>query len=400
MRILRRNVRDMAYNKRHLGLTSKEALYKSKLEEAIGALFILIEDDNDPCLEAATALLSFEYDQMIRSSWLLIKSIKPGVRIETFGDAFCWNQLRFRKSDLRRLYNCFHIPGRMQLGNGSWVNGEEAMLSTIYRFSHSDSLQSIVNIFGRDYSLWSRVFLWMIKYLYDNFRHLLHNNLDYFEHKFQDYNNAISRRIMKNGEEMNGRIKYTIGFVDAKKCVICKPKGLIQELFYNRHKQVHCFKIQTFVGPDGLYMDVSKPYPGARHDAIILADSNLNEKLANTQYGNRTQYTFYADKGYPIQTSHGRAAYRENEWILPNQRRENNMMTAPRAVAAEFAFGKPANIHPYCDYKKRQKAQKSWVAKYYAVSLLICNAHSCLYGNATSAYFNMDTPSLEEYFDL
>lgn len=154
------------------------------------------------------------------------------------------------------------------------------------------------------------------------------------------------------------------------------------------------------VAPDGMYMDVSRPFPGSRHDSLILAESNLNNRLAEIQITDHVQYTFYADKGYPVELSHGRGAFRETEWMLPNQRQENKMMSPLRSTASEFGFAKPSNIMRYCDYDKNQKVQKSWVAKNYLVGLLICNVHSCLYGNTTSSYFAIDPPSLDNYFHV
>ena len=52
-----------------------------------------------------------------------------------------------------------------------------------------------------------------------------------------------------------------------------------------------------------------------------------------------------------------------------------------------------------------QLFQASWlkiglrsVGKMYIVSALLQNAHTCLYGNQTSTFFDLDPPTLEEYF--
>jgi hypothetical protein len=147
-------------------------------------------------------------------------------------------------------------------------------------------------------------------------------------------------------------------------------------------------------------MDLSKPVRGSMHDSEILTRSQLNLRLADIQNNEIVQYTFYADKGYPISIGHGRGSFRNTQNMLPFQRLENTMMKSPRSIAAEFDFDKPANIMKYNDYHKNHKLGKSQATKSYLVGCLLCNAHSCLYGNTTSTYFRIGTPELEEYFNV
>jgi nuclease HARBI1 len=165
---------------------------------------------------------------------------------------------------------------------------------------------------------------------------------------------------------------------------------------YNGHDKIHCFKIQALTSPDGLYMALSHAYPGMSHDSHILADSRLNERMSHLQLGNQNQFTYYGDKGYPIQTSHGRGAFRNNEWMVPEQRDENRAMKVLRGVAAEIGFNKPATMMVHSDFYKTMKIRKSKVTKIYIVGCLISNAHSCLYGNNISEWFELATPSLDE----
>ena len=50
------------------------------------------------------------------------------------------------------------------------------------------------------------------------------------------------------------------------------------------------------------------------------------------------------------------------------------------------------------DFKKTLKVCLSSVGKMYIVSALLRNALTCLYGNGTSKFFDVDPPSLEDYF--
>ena len=75
----------------------------------------------------------------------------------------------------------------------------------------------------------------------------------------------------------------------------------------------------------------------------------------------------------------------------------NERMSSVR-VSVEWVFGDIVERFKFTDFKKTQTVGLSPVAKQYAVSALLCNAKTCLYGSTTSLYFQCDPPSLEEYF--
>ena len=50
------------------------------------------------------------------------------------------------------------------------------------------------------------------------------------------------------------------------------------------------------------------------------------------------------------------------------------------------------------DFKKNLKIGLSQVGKMYIVAAILENALTCLYGNETSQFFELDPPSLHEYF--
>lgn len=53
--------------------------------------------------------------------------------------------------------------------------------------------------------------------------------------------------------------------------------------------------------------------------------------------------------------------------------------------------------HPV-DFKKNLKIGLSNVAKMHLVCAILRNALTCLYGNMTSEYFDLDPPTLQDYF--
>ena len=67
-------------------------------------------------------------------------------------------------------------------------------------------------------------------------------------------------------------------------------------------------------------------------------------------------------------------------------------------VSVEWLFGDIINFFKFLDYKKNLKIGLSSVGKMYIVCALLRNAITCLYGNQTSEFFDLQPPTLEEYF--
>ena len=61
-------------------------------------------------------------------------------------------------------------------------------------------------------------------------------------------------------------------------------------------------------------------------------------------------------------------------------------------------FGDIINYFKFLDFKKDLKLDLSPIGKMYIVCALLRNALTCLYGNTTSEFFQLDPPSLEDYF--
>ena len=67
-------------------------------------------------------------------------------------------------------------------------------------------------------------------------------------------------------------------------------------------------------------------------------------------------------------------------------------------ISVEWLFGNVINYLKFLDYKKNLKIGMSSVGKMYVVRAILRNALTCLYGNQTSEYFQLEPPTLEEYF--
>jgi len=67
-------------------------------------------------------------------------------------------------------------------------------------------------------------------------------------------------------------------------------------------------------------------------------------------------------------------------------------------VAVEWLFGDFINSFKFLDFQKSLTIGLSSIGKKYVVCALPHNAKTCLYGNQTCDFFELDPPSLEDYF--
>ena len=103
----------------------------------------------------------------------------------------------------------------------------------------------------------------------------------------------------------------------------------------------------------------------------------------------------YGDPAYPLRV-HLQAPFR-NGVLTPQMQAYNSAMSEVRS-SVEWLFGDIINYFKFLDFKKNLKIGLSSVGKMYVVCALLRNALTCLYGNQTSEFFELDPPSLEDYF--
>ena len=77
---------------------------------------------------------------------------------------------------------------------------------------------------------------------------------------------------------------------------------------------------------------------------------------------------------------------------------EFNRSTSAVRVSVEWLFGDIINYFKLVDFKKNLKIGLSAVGKMYVVCAIIRNAMTCLYQNQTSYFFDLEPPTLHEYF--
>jgi hypothetical protein len=134
------------------------------------------------------------------------------------------------------------------------------------------------------------------------------------------------------------------------------------------------------------------------HDARMLGESGLYNSL--TQYAfstNQTPMCIYGDPAYPLRI-HLQAPFRQAQADVNQQMQDFNESMSKVRVSGEWLFGDIINDFKFVDFKKNLKIGLSQVGKMYIVCALLRNALTCLHKNNTSRYFELDPPTLEEYF--
>ena len=136
---------------------------------------------------------------------------------------------------------------------------------------------------------------------------------------------------------------------------------------------------------------------GKRHDAAMLVESGLLYSLQQNAYSTTNQpLCLYGDPAYPLRV-HLQGPYR-HAVMTPQMQQFNSSMSAVR-TSVEWLFGDIVNYFKFIDFKKNLKIGLSSVGKMYIVCAILRNALTCLYKNQTSLYFDLEPPTLQEYFN-
>jgi hypothetical protein len=83
-----------------------------------------------------------------------------------------------------------------------------------------------------------------------------------------------------------------------------------------------------------------------------------------------------------------------------NQRQFNADHMSRLRINVEWGFNEVLRKFPFVDFNEQMKVMKIPVACYFITACFITNVRSCLYGNQTMAYFELNPMDLEEYLEL
>ena len=126
--------------------------------------------------------------------------------------------------------------------------------------------------------------------------------------------------------------------------------------------------------------------------------SGLLAELEEHSHDTRGQpLCIYGDPAYPLRVQL-QGPYKGGA-LTAQQLAFNASMSAVRTTV-EWVFGDIITYFAFLDFKKNLKVGLSPVGTMYSVSALLQNAYTCLYGSTTSSFFDLQPPTIQEYFQF
>jgi len=306
-----------------------------------------------------------------------------------FTDAECKAEFRFFKHDIYNLREALDIPDIFVCRNSLHIDGIEATCILLRRFSYPIRFGDMVCKFGRPEPQLSMIAGDITNFVYS--RH--HNKLHHFNQPWLSPANL--QRFADAVHNAGAPLNNCWGFVDGTVRPICRPKEL-QRVVYNGHKRVHALKFQSIATPNGLVANLYGPVEGRRHDSGMLADSNILPRLVEMgERPNQIPLCIYGDLAYPLRPQLQTPFNGRN--LTEDQKAYNKSMSKCR-IGVEWVFGEIVSYFSFMDFKRNLKIGLSPIGKMYTVCALLTNARTCLYGSKSSSHFNIEPPSLLDYF--
>ena len=407
--VLRKVAKHLSYRKRYLSLSSIEQVRLRRLKRLILTVMCKIKtsEEKDELNSKLKKLIVLYFAMTTSTDEGLDRPERCAPTIRSFSASNCKLMFEFKKTDLLRLLPLLHFPDECCFDNRSKMAGEEVFLRGLYELVTAANKHDISRVFGRDWSAQSRAFKYFIEHMYNNFKHLLMDNLHWWYRNgfFTSSAEAIGRK-MELDEEHKNMIAH---FIDCNCLEICRVGGgpaedgcnsarwdpRIQRAHYNGWKSLNGLKHQTVDNAYGFTVDMFVPTSLRRNDLTLLRLSNINDRQAELQHGSEEQYMTFGDSAYK-RRSHLTSYYADIDELI---RRWNRRMKRVR-ISIEWNYGTTASLFKYiCCKRKLKVLQSTNVSKIYTVCTLLRNIHIALYGCQTSNYFDLDIPDnfLEKY---
>lgn len=311
----------------------------------------------------------------------------PRFCFASLDEAQCRTEFRFSKEHILELVRSLQIPERIVTVQRTTCSAIEGTCILLKRLAFPCRYTDMVPLFGRNQTELCILFNHMLSFVYTHH----HFRLESWDQWF------LQPEILQNfAEVIHGKgapLLNCFGFIDGTVIPICRPREN-QRIVYNGHKRVHAMKFQSVALPNGLIGNLSGPFEGRRHDSTMLNESGLLAHLQRVAFVNGEPLCVYGDPAYPLNV-HLQAPFRN---IMTQAERDYNKEMSKVRTSVEWLFGNIRNFFKFVDYKKELKLQLSPIGKIYIVSALLQNAHTCFYGNVVSEYFNLEPPTIQEYF--
>ena len=309
-----------------------------------------------------------------------------------------------------------HNSGTFILDNRCRVNCQEAFLVVLYKCTYPRRLEDITEVFGRDYSHWSRVIKFTLNWVLDRWSYLILSNFDYWVPMFPLFNAKVNEKILSLGfppDDMPllGRDQHgehnvamiidcciiqinNVGTGPATRGINAHRKDkLFQRAYFTGWKKLSGVKIQVigFInGMDAVYGPVSC----RRSDNYLRKASRIIEELEFLQESSEKKYCAYGDSAYQ------RGTYMYTGGSGPNPtNRQKNEDACFCAVREPIEWGNKdlKNYFKGMEFSGTLRLLNMAVFEMILFSILMKNILCTFYGNQTSDYFKCKAPTFEEY---
>ena len=365
------------------------------------------------------------------------RQVRRDINSFAYSEGLFYIRFRFAIVEFRRLIAVLDMPEYFISDRRHKFQKEELLLWTLYRLAQPGTMELAADdLFGRDNSQLSRMFSIGIRWINQNWGHLLSAaNLPYHMNSARRYSEKIRVKVMEKWRERQAIRRplpldailhqdinipidgmLVMGFID---CVMLKTERpaagpiepgpnaqrqhdayIMQRSMYSGHKKIHGERFETIENPDGLCGLLSGPWSVRGPDCKVTRYGRINTKLEEAQDGVHPDgrlYSVYGDLAY-VRRSCISKKYRPGGTML--EQALNEAMAAMR-IAVEWDYAATYQTWPLTQTWKKLHIYGSGSETslmVYKAATILRNAHACLRHSETSSYFDCEPPQLERYF--
>lgn len=410
----RRPIRETAPNRRGTAITAKEARrYKhtsSQLQRAIAIASLHGNPVSFIDIYGVMHLLHFREPVMNTSLPPPVRHLRiRDIHDDGGHNSDFRNDFRFKLSDMEELVFYLDLPedadGFVRTPrNGYKYSNEEGVLMWLYYFARAGTLRKMAGVFGGAVPRSSEIITDVTVRIHRRWHHrIVQSDLRHMDSLITLHTDALLERIGGDAAALPWQAGLPAAFVDAKCLKICRPSWA-EDTCYSGYKHMHSMNFQILGRLDGIVEDIFGPVEGRHSDPYLFNHSNLEARFRTFRnrvwdgeyagHANLPLLKMYADGIYALSTVMGRN-FRAP--FAPGQAEANALMATLRGEI-EHMFAKVSMLFAQVHNHFNNKIFASPVGTQYIVAHILTNAHSCLYGNQTADYFNLETPGLDEYF--
>lgn len=248
----------------------------------------------------------------------------------------------------------------------------------------------IETMFGWEQSRFSRVTQTLAAYIWNRWQHLFDFDRERLSYaKLQEFAGVIKQK---------GALAERVwGFIDGTARRVARTVRN-QRMLYSKYKHTHSLRYLMVMTPDGLFVYVFGPVEGRKNDEALFKESNLAQLLEQVSNDPSEEIlSIFGDRGFQFGASAHLLSHIPGDVLTPEEQEWNYSMSRVRETI-EWAFGEVVRLFQALDLSKNQKVLLQPVGIFYLDALLLCNAHTIMYGSIISNFFGCSPPMLAEYF--